>query len=1030
MPESSGILSRDESRTFRLALEALGEGDYERVFADIHALALTHPNVPLLQAAVGSSLLFIDRNAEALDKLYCASSELGAPNGSVLWNLACAQVRTGDYSGALVSLKGCAQTEYRTSGRLWKAIELLDIPVAHEAKPIGTAEKPASGSGSQHGSRESFAADLTGSVVEIRDTLLMRLLQPQRFQWSWQPDRFRLRQREADHIRSLLKRAREAEPRQRAKVLASVIGDYPTSYTLRAHAAANAVADPSPDNLRLAIQWLNEAQQISGSLDRVSRMNLIFAAQRLDDRTLCAKAVEIVGAATDSLRARWDFWLALAVMRATYQVGDPGEAARRALEEAQASPRTVDQINAAITLAEIPVAPPAEAPDPILVAIGEAQRHLDIGEISAAFDSLSALWASGPGSVPEIGSNVFEPVFLSEPHHHWPESQRESFARAVARYRRGDYTRAAEIFSKGYDDFRSRRWGLNAMAALVHDDAAPKRVAPISKTRSLRMRHHDRATHNLLVAWRRLDDIPGAINALRSRLGKRLPDIMARSERVARTTAALCLFAEERTSRTNEVLLLALDALRQNSNPPSQMLLLAIAAANLAQESPNVKGAREILEHVQQLPRQPSLKSPAEIDSSAELRKALAQLQSSVSVAEAISYIDRVVRTARERVPPNTVTAIAGLTSLAEFCSQSRSWREFVRHMSEAEKLLLEYGQELPPGLTALNWLNLAKVARGADLGWAALRFCSKGLGADPTHEELQRLARQLNTDVFGKDQKTYSSLVENLRALSNDVGTGARPAEEVMRDAMEVVRKSLGRDGASRTLDDRLRDLVESAGSADDESGDTEEIVAEVTVCARMLLPKDAAKAIEEILRTLPGEAGASDIGDRLTLEIQGETLWPRADEREGCCTLEISSDSNIDWLRLQDTETGAVLWEEGIRGGTTNWVRWRVSEEDVLVRDEVAEISLSLSTEKSGASQMRTFSPIISAVEPSWPTSWPTYGTAALDPQVVDELYGRQAILDRLVRNLGRRRAVNTYFLEGPRRMGKTSVLRFVQD
>ena len=59
-----------------------------------------------------------------------------------------------------------------------------------------------------------------------------------------------------------------------------------------------------------------------------------------------------------------------------------------------------------------------------------------------------------------------------------------------------------------------------------------------------------------------------------------------------------------------------------------------------------------------------------------------------------------------------------------------------------------------------------------------------------------------------------------------------------------------------------------------------------------------------------------------------------------------------------------------------------------------------------------------------------WPRYPGGPIAPEEIQELYGRGALLQLIARNLGPRRAASTFLFEGPRQMGKTSILRFAES
>ena len=69
------VTNNDNEEAITLLKPAYSTGSLYGISLWNIGLAQAHPKIPLLQTAIGSSLLFLDRNAEALDALYRASSD-------------------------------------------------------------------------------------------------------------------------------------------------------------------------------------------------------------------------------------------------------------------------------------------------------------------------------------------------------------------------------------------------------------------------------------------------------------------------------------------------------------------------------------------------------------------------------------------------------------------------------------------------------------------------------------------------------------------------------------------------------------------------------------------------------------------------------------------------------------------------------------------------------------------------------------------------------------------------------------------
>jgi thioredoxin-like negative regulator of GroEL len=156
------------------ALETLAEGNYEQATRELHQLCDRRPNVVLLEAAMAAALLFSGRNESARDILLKIEQSGDPLTGATLWNLACAQIRLGDWNGALRALKMCSETEYRSKPELWEALKALgaDQILANQYHQVVRPVIPI---------LPSLTHNLPQAVAECRIEVLRRILRPKKY---------------------------------------------------------------------------------------------------------------------------------------------------------------------------------------------------------------------------------------------------------------------------------------------------------------------------------------------------------------------------------------------------------------------------------------------------------------------------------------------------------------------------------------------------------------------------------------------------------------------------------------------------------------------------------------------------------------------------------------------------------------------------------------------------------------------------------------------------------------------------------
>jgi hypothetical protein len=159
----------------------------------------------------------------------------------------------------------------------------------------------------------------------------------------------------------------------------------------------------------------------------------------------------------------------------------------------------------------------------------------------------------------------------------------------------------------------------------------------------------------------------------------------------------------------------------------------------------------------------------------------------------------------------------------------------------------------------------------------------------------------------------------------------------------------------------------------------------------------------------------------------VHGDCVWVRPDEREATLTLRVAAHAAVGAVGLVEVPGGRVLWEGPVGPGSDQWIRYVLIQDEGFAPGESVDFAVDVvPLDPPGQSARLRLSATVAGTEPVFPS----YIAGPLTPEEVPQLYGRSRLLQRIRAVIGPRHVSETLFIAGPRRMGKTSLLRFVEQ
>lgn len=1007
-PELNLLLPGDAMEVFTSAIEEIAEGRFQQAKDHLAELRERLPHVQHLRFAVGACELFTGNNEKAKDILLPAIESGARILGSALWNLACAQIRLGDFSGARDALLKCSETEYKTKGQLWVALGVL-TPGAKGATEEGTPRVIVAIAGTSSGPQ---------SLAQRRRAQLERLIKPRKIPPSYKPDIAKLTIRDRQTVEQILWEAGQTDPSNALSMLVPWIARYPAIFTLKVRGAAFALF---ARDLSEAFRLLREASELR-PLDAASRWNLAYVCLCKSDYLGIIRALE--GGENYPMAEKSEYWLALAVARVTCGDGDPSAPAARSLALAT-SDVSRKIITSTLTDCEIVPASAVQAENPAITAAREAQRHLEQDNLAGALECLNQICGDQFERVGEIGDRVFDPQFVRLPDSKWDSDITASFLKAVKSYEDGNVAEAAEDFRRLHEAKGPFKITANLVAALLRTGERGKARSVAKRLVSFLHRLPWQLIYNYALALDQKD----CSKAVRL-LERHLRD----TSRGLTLMAALCRAGIDNVSLRAK-LSPALDRLRESTVQPSLELLLALAWAQLIGPNPNKEKCRSYLKEVLDRTRLQALIPPAEVNAMQQVRAAYQQLKQGGKGEDAVQYLSRIVEakeTERSEQPSRNIDKNIGVELVAreflvtEYSSQGKRL-EALQMLDACETLLLAHAEAISPGFLAKDWQEISKLSLDLGLPFAALRRADCGLKIDSESSDLKSQRLHIESQMVPEETLLLDANMSRLAALCC---ASSAPLSNVSALASALESSDLLKLRAPATFKAlaSLLTIIQSPGDGDFE---TEEKADHVAVLGRAELPQAAEAHLTEILSWVVKSFAKEQPRNPLDVEIYDDRLWPRSYESQACSLLVLNSVGQEGCAAgLYERASGKCLWQGPIRHGSPMYVRWTIEREDGFIADEQVDIPLLVRV--SSPVGFPEYTLTVNASVASSDAVWPDYPTGALDPKDVQggELYGRGAFIKKIVNSLGQSRTQATYLIEGVRQMGKTSLLKFIKQ
>jgi len=1009
-PQLAVTLSPQEMEEFSTAIEATADAHYEAALNILSSLELSHPEQIHIKYAIAACRLIAGQAAEARNVLLKLEAETEKLTGGAYWNLACAELRLNNASGALRALRLCSATEYYTNSTVWKIINEL----SGSQRPTIPRESERSKMGATDGEAKPR------SLADIRVQALRDLIRPKKVDSAFKPDLGGLLRKDTEAIEQLLRDARKADPAAAFSMVAPWMSRFPKIYTLKVHAAGYAL---SAGLVGEAYKCLEEARRLR-PLDRISRFNLAYIHLERSEFVRVTQTLE--EEITSSRIDNSDYWLCLAIARSLSNQGNSAEAAGRALQFSAQGQKV--KIEETLRNCKISVESQlSELINPVTVCGRETLTLLDQGEVSKAIERLSAICGERFENLPEIGRRTVQPWFERRLSHRRRGDALKAFRTAIRKFDDREFIDAAADFARLNGDHGDEIFSQNQLAALLAGQEYKKAQNLARRTGRGQKLGSWKLACNIALAFYYGGDFRAAINVLDRKVTN-----VGRSVSALRAVCAESGMASLPTFRAK--LLESLEKLREVSAQPSGHLLLAMAWANLLQIPPRMDFARSLISDAIDRAVQPGV--PArEITSMHQIRSLHKEMRDAGRSADAVRYLQEIVDAREEerglegddlrgsRLARNIGTEFAALGCLVQEFASSDRWQA-IQVLDQAELLLTAFEEGIEPGFVARDWLELSRLSAQLRLPWAALRRSERGLRVDSESDELVQFHSEISAateaSVRGWLTKEVNSLVEALQ-----------PKDVISKDTLSALKVRAGDCGVLLTqaplTAQQLMALLDQLNRTSPSSM-VEDSIDLLNVAARAELPTEVLSSFETIQTWLVSKFIDERPSNPLEIDLFEDKVWPRAFEGEAC-GLVVLSCARRDPIEVvvRDPQLGKVIFQGRLAPNDTIYRRWIFERDDGFQPDEQVDLLFNVQIKGDAVTEV-TLSAVVGSDEPTWPN----YPAGSLHPDEVPEgqLYGRSEMIRQIVSALGTTRCRANYLLESVRQMGKTTLLFFIKS
>jgi tetratricopeptide (TPR) repeat protein len=998
-------LTRAQLAEFDMFVEQLSDGNYEAAIETIRKITTERPDLKDLRAAEGIAVLFSGDANLATQLLRVALKELGN-SGNLLWNLAVAHVMLGNTTEAFNALQDCRKTEYKTSPSIPKALKLLkpEDQRSQAVQPIPSAA-----------SRITRPAPVQG---------ILDLCQPRKLKLQYFPDRVRYRSDEREIIQRAIEATRELDPADAARVLKTHLETYPDCAALYAHLTSCLALSKNEQYWQEAKSYMEQAFRLPGNERPVAEVvinYLYFCASLEDTDDLIAFLSPIIQSYGNNAT------LLASLALAHSHVGSKQEASTLATASIKsATKHDANRIRELFRKASITPNKSTSVSTPLLAApiafelIKQAIDLLIAGDGAKAAEPLLSAWSEDLPSFPELSPALTEPkleVVISA------DSDRRSDA-ALSLYLKGDYHRGASAFRSLFAETGRIRFATNSIACLLKANELDEGERLISNSFIRKWR----ARYNIALIKIALGKTLQAVRMLNTRLPAR-PD--SRLGGILFDYCRLTLWIARREidpSRYAAEVYSAALKLTQ-AGEPSLGLQCALAWAEIVSRPQNAPLVLDRLKKLVEVKAKPQSNELVAVSTLGEFNAAIEGFRRRRASSALLEFSRRVADASK--LTGAYPLVFAAYAEMARECVVVGRHEEVLSVLSEVEFSLLEVSErESVPGLRTIHYLNAALLALECGALGLAERLRRSLVELDSGNRNVQEMAARIDAALEKHSdlhEQALRHLVAELRVLADDRNNaGAATTGAPDQIGYSSIQPSLPKWALVDAAFERFR----RARRGTDEFS---EAIDDCKVALKLICPDAFSQSAMALLSMVDARSPADRFDAYLDAALHKDEMWIVEHEGSARGTLSVKANNSLGGVLIVDGTTNEKVFDGNLGVGQEIPIRWTTTISSAGEDAPLIELPLLV-----GAAGSDRRSPLIITCRlnsHSPRVILPRSG--ALLPGDVEELYGiqdqlfgREKIVKELLENLGSTRSSHSYFIQGLRQMGKTSILRFVED